>query len=88
MLATTTIAPMIHASPFWVCSFTIYAYPAPAKGGEIRYPCPMSDEQSPMEVLKATRPWWIIPIVILFILALVLVFTDVAPLKNFAYTVF
>ncbi len=48
----------------------------------------MSDDQTPMEVLKATRPWWILPILILFVLALVLVFTDVAPLKNFAYTVF
>jgi uncharacterized membrane protein YqhA len=52
----------------------------------------MSDEhQQPTglkETMRATRPWWIVPIVILFVLALVLVFTDVAPLKNFAYTVF
>ena len=41
-----------------------------------------------MEVLKATRPWWIVPIVVLFVLALVLVLTDVAPLRQFAYTVF
>lgn len=52
----------------------------------------MSDElKTPVglkETMHATRPWWIVPIVIIFILALVLVFTDVAPLKNFAYTVF
>ncbi|MDG1137095.1 MAG: hypothetical protein P8N28_02445 [Phycisphaerales bacterium] len=48
----------------------------------------MSDNQKPIEVLKATRPWWILPFLILFGLALVLVLTDVAPLKNFAYTVF
>ena len=48
----------------------------------------MSENQNPMEVLKATRPWWIVPIVVLFVLALVLVLTDVAPLRQFAYTVF
>jgi hypothetical protein len=48
----------------------------------------MSDKQTPSDVLAATRPWWILPILILFGLALVLVLTDVAPLKNFAYTVF
>ena len=48
----------------------------------------MSDEQSPMALLRSTRPWWILPILLLFALALVLVLTDVAPLKNFAYTVF
>ena len=26
----------------------------------------MSEKQTPMEVLKATRPWWIVPIVVLF----------------------
>ena len=56
--------------------------------GGIRYLSHMSDEQTPMDVLKATRPWWILPILVLFVLAIVLVFTDVAPLKNFAYTVF
>ena len=48
----------------------------------------MTEKQTPMEVLKATRPWWIVPIVVLFVLALVLVLTDVAPLRQFAYTVF
>ena len=46
------------------------------------------DNQTPMEILKATRPWWIVPILVLFGLALVLVLTDVAPLRQFAYTVF
>ena len=54
----------------------------------IRYSLNMSEKQTPMEVLKATRPWWIVPIVVLFVLALVLVLTDVAPLRQFAYTVF
>ena len=54
----------------------------------IRYLQSMSDKQTPRDVLVATRPWWILPILILFGLALVLVLTDVAPLKNFAYTVF
>jgi len=59
---------------------------------EIRYPVAMSDDQKQSvdlrATMRATRPWWIVPIVVLFILALVLVFTDVAPLRNFAYTVF
>jgi hypothetical protein len=48
----------------------------------------MSEKQSTSALLASTRPWWIIPILILFGLAAVLVLTDVAPLKNFAYTVF
>lgn len=52
----------------------------------------MSDEHQPptglKETIHATRPWWIIPFIIILVVALVLVFTDVAPLKNFAYTVF
>ena len=58
----------------------------------IRYPRFMTDEpKTPAglkETMHATRPWWIVPIVIILVVALVLVFTDVAPLKNFAYTVF
>ena len=58
-------------------------------GLRIRYSLDMSDEkQTPMEILKATRPWWIVPILVLFGLALLLVLTDVAPLRQFAYTVF
>ena len=47
-----------------------------------------NDHQTPMGILKSTRPWWIVPILVLFGLALVLVLTDVAPLRQFAYTVF
>lgn len=54
----------------------------------IRYSRRMTDKPTTMEVLKATRPWWIVPIILLFGLALVLVLTDVAPLRQFAYTVF
>ena len=58
-------------------------------GPRIRYSLDMSDDnQTPMEILKATRPWWIVPILVLFGLALLLVLTDVAPLRQFAYTVF
>jgi len=39
-------------------------------------------------LLRRTRPWWILPIVVLFVLALILAFGDIAPLRNFAYTVF
>ena len=46
-------------------------------------------EQSDLKgVLKATRPWWILPIVLVFAAALALVLTDVSPLRQFAYTVF
>ena len=38
--------------------------------------------------LKATRPWWIVPIIVVFAAALALVLTDVSPLRQFAYTVF
>ena len=54
----------------------------------IRYSQFMSDEQDFKTVLKATRPWWIIPIIVLFGVALALVLTDIAPLRQFAYTVF
>ena len=48
----------------------------------------MSDEQDFKSVLMATRPWWIVPILVLFGIALALVLTDIAPLRQFAYTVF
>ena len=48
----------------------------------------MTEKPTAMDVLKATRPWWIVPIIVLFGLALLLVLTDVAPLRQFAYTVF
>ena len=53
-----------------------------------RYDECMSDEQSTVDLLKATRPWWIVPFVVLLLLAVILVFTDIAPLRQFAYTVF
>jgi hypothetical protein len=48
----------------------------------------MSEEPDLKAVLRATRPWWIVPIIVLFGAALALVLTDVAPLRQFAYTVF
>lgn len=52
----------------------------------------MSDAQDPQrpglgELLRQTRPWWVLPFVVLLILALVLVATDVVPLKDLAYAV-
>jgi hypothetical protein len=54
----------------------------------IRYSLFMGDEQDFKSVLRATRPWWIVPILVLFGVALALVLTDIAPLRQFAYTVF
>jgi hypothetical protein len=48
----------------------------------------MGDEPDFKSVLRATRPWWIVPILVLFGVALALVLTDIAPLRQFAYTVF
>jgi hypothetical protein len=48
----------------------------------------MAEEPDLKELLNSTRPWWIVPIVILFAVALALVLTDVSPLRQFAYTVF
>jgi hypothetical protein len=38
-------------------------------------------------LLRQTRPWWVLPFVLLLVLALVLVATDVVPLKDLAYAV-
>ncbi len=50
----------------------------------------MTDKEQPStrQVIRATRPYWLIPIVLIFGLALVLALLDIAPLRNFAYTVF
>jgi uncharacterized membrane protein YqhA len=39
------------------------------------------------ELLRATKPWWLVPVVLLLVAALVLVFTDVVPLRDLAYAV-
>ena len=69
-------------------SFMVFAYPIRTQPALHPLFSQHERKQTPMEVLKATRPWWIVPIVVLFVLALVLVLTDVAPLRQFAYTVF
>ena len=48
----------------------------------------MDDRTDIKGVLKTTRPWWIVPIIVVFAVALALVLTDVSPLRQFAYTVF
>ena len=88
-VASTNRAPASHARLCGVGSLMGLTVSHPS---QIRYPRDMSDESKTpsglKETMHATRPWWIVPIVIIFVLALILVFTDVAPLKNFAYTVF
>lgn len=39
------------------------------------------------EMFKATKPWWLVPVVLLLVAALVLVMTDVVPLRDLAYAV-
>jgi hypothetical protein len=48
----------------------------------------MAENSDFKALLSSTRPWWIVPIVVLFAVALALVLTDVSPLRQFAYTVF
>lgn len=48
---------------------------------------PASESPGFMELLRQTRPWWVLPFVVLLVLALVLVATDVVPLKDLAYAV-
>ena len=49
----------------------------------------MSQQPTPLQqfltLLRRTRPWWILPIVGLFMFVLFLILTDFAPLKNLAY---
>lgn len=49
----------------------------------------MTEPERPglLALLRETRPWWVLPFVVLLILALVLVATDVVPLKDLAYAV-
>jgi hypothetical protein len=49
----------------------------------------MSEPERPgfVAMLRQTRPWWVLPFVVLLVLALVLVATDVVPLKDLAYAV-
>ena len=54
----------------------------------IRYWVCMAERPDLKGALKATRPWWIVPIIVVFAAALALVLTDVSPLRQFAYTVF
>ncbi|MEC8424083.1 MAG: hypothetical protein VX000_09920 [Myxococcota bacterium] len=46
-----------------------------------------SESPSLLEMLRQTRPFWVLPFIVLLVVALVLVATDVVPLKNLAYAV-
>jgi len=48
---------------------------------------PTPDSPGFLELLRQTRPWWVLPFVVLLVLALVLVATDVVPLRDLAYAV-
>ncbi len=45
------------------------------------------DTPSLAEVLRRSRPWWILPLLILGLAAAVLVFTDLVPIADLAYSV-
>lgn len=45
------------------------------------------DEPGLIEVLRRSRPWWMVPIVILLAAAVLLIATDIVPLRNLAYSV-
>lgn len=47
----------------------------------------MPDPLTPLEILRRSRPWWLVPIALLLVLAAILVFTDIVPLRNLAYSV-
>jgi hypothetical protein len=42
---------------------------------------------TPTELLRATRPWWIVPIVLILLAGLYLAFADSAPLRSLTYSV-
>jgi len=48
---------------------------------------PAPDAPGFLELLRQTRPWWVLPFLVLLVLALVLVATDVVPLRDLAYAV-
>lgn len=47
----------------------------------------MPEPLTPLEILRRSRPWWLLPIVLLLVLTAILVFTDIVPLRNLAYSV-
>ncbi len=42
---------------------------------------------TPGELLRATRPWWIVPIVVIFGAGLALALMDGSPLRSLTYSV-
>jgi hypothetical protein len=45
------------------------------------------EEPGLAEVLRRSKPWWIVPLVLLMGATAILVFTDLVPLRNLAYSV-
>lgn len=48
---------------------------------------PTPDAPGFLELLRQTRPWWVLPFLVLLVFAVVLVATDVVPLRDLAYAV-
>lgn len=48
---------------------------------------PNPDEPGLAEILRRSRPWWLLPMVVVLAAAAVLVLTDVVPLRTLAYAV-
>jgi hypothetical protein len=42
---------------------------------------------TPSQLLRATRPWWIVPIVLILLAGLALALADSAPLRSLTYSV-
>lgn len=45
------------------------------------------DREGFRELLAATRPWWILPLVLVVLAGVVLALSDIAPLRQLAYSV-
>ncbi len=59
--------------------------------GSVGYDAPMAEDPRPSptpgELLRATRPWWILPILLILGAAVALALADGSPLRNLAYSV-
>ena len=49
----------------------------------------MPDPEEPgiVEILRRSRPWWMLPVGLVLAVAAVLVLTDIVPLRTLAYAV-
>ena len=49
----------------------------------------MSNPEEPglVEILRRSRPWWVVPLAVMLSAAVILVLADVVPLRTLAYAV-